>query len=47
MAQDLIADQDIGKNVAGEVFRDDTEGARVPSSLMTTCMILMAFWSAT
>ena len=33
MAQDLIADQDIGKNVAimrgGEVFRDDTEGARV------------------
>src|ERR1700729_4237845 len=33
MAQDLIADQDTGKNVAimrgGEVFRDDTEGARV------------------
>jgi hypothetical protein len=33
MAQDLIADQDIGKNVAimrgGEVFRDDTEGAGV------------------
>ena len=33
MAQDLIVDQDIGKNVAimrgGEVFRDDTEGARV------------------
>jgi hypothetical protein len=51
MAQDLIADQDIGKNVAimrgGEVFRDDTEGRGLPSSLMTTCMILMAFWSAT
>ena len=33
MAQDLIADQDTGKNVAimrgGEVFRDDTEGPRV------------------
>ena len=33
MAQDLIADQDTGKNVAimrgGEVFRDDREGARV------------------
>ena len=33
MAQDLIADQDTGINVAimrgGEVFRDDTEGARV------------------
>ena len=33
MAQDLIADQDTGINVAimrgGEVFRDDTEGARI------------------
>ena len=33
MAQDLIADQDTGINVAimrgGEVFRDDREGARV------------------
>jgi hypothetical protein len=33
MAQDLIADQDTGKNVAimrgGEVFRDDREGARI------------------
>jgi hypothetical protein len=33
MAQDLIADQDTGINVAimrgGEVFRDDREGARI------------------
>jgi hypothetical protein len=33
MAQDLIADQDTGKNVAimrgGEVFRDDRGGARI------------------
>jgi hypothetical protein len=33
MAQDLITDQDTGKNVAimrgGEVFRDDREGARI------------------
>jgi hypothetical protein len=51
MAQDLIADQDIGKNVAimrgGEVFRDDTEGARVAIVLNDYFMILMAFWSAT
>ena len=37
MAQDLIADQDTGKNVAimrgGEVFRDDREGARIATVL--------------
>ena len=50
MGQDLIADQDTGKNVAimrgGEVFATIEKGRGLPSSLMTTCMILMAFWSA-
>ena len=45
MAQDLIADQDTGINVAimrgGEVFRDVEKGRGLPLSLMTTCMILM------
>jgi hypothetical protein len=50
MGQDLIADQDTGKNVAimrgGEVFRDDGEGTRIAIVLNDYFMILMAFWSA-
>ena len=50
MAQDLIADQDTGINVAimrgGEVFRDDREGARIAIVLNDYLYdSLMAFWS--
>jgi hypothetical protein len=50
MAQDLIADQDTGINVAimrgGEVFRDDREGARI-AIVLNDYLYDLNGWSAT